>query len=253
MRIVILFKIKTKFISCVSGIGQIFVKLTLPFQFQKLKKVRIFSHPRISWSQCAEDLVLEELIGRKTNGFYIDLGAHDPNIISVTKLFYDKGWSGINIEANPYKLDKLKNFRPRDINLNVAIGKEDSIEFSIMSSSAMSTGVQSVRTKLLSEGSTQLLEILKVKCVGLKEILDHYVKGPIDFINIDIEGMDLEALETADFKSLPKSKWPIYIVLESKMPVKSAREMPVVKYVEKLGYEMRCVLPHVSIFALENQ
>lgn len=30
-------------------------------------------------------------------GFYIDIGANDSEIDSVTKAFYDEGWRGINI------------------------------------------------------------------------------------------------------------------------------------------------------------
>ena len=37
--------------------------------------------------------------GRRT-GFYVDVGAADPVNLSVTKWFYDLGWSGLNIEPN---------------------------------------------------------------------------------------------------------------------------------------------------------
>ena len=53
-----------------------------------------------SFSQKGEDLIIERIIGNKEKGFYIDIGAHNPNVFNNTKRFYVKGWSGINIEPN---------------------------------------------------------------------------------------------------------------------------------------------------------
>ena len=61
------------------------------------------------------------------NGFYIDVGAHDPNFISVTKAFYLKGWYGINIEPLPNLFKALQIYRRRDINLNLGIGEKEGI------------------------------------------------------------------------------------------------------------------------------
>jgi hypothetical protein len=114
----------------------------------------------------------------------------------------------------------------------------------------MSTGVEYIRDKLLSEGNTELREVKRIECIKLKDIFDTYVKDKVDFLNIDIEGMDLEALESAEFMNLPKDKWPRYIVLETIMPVENANSTPSVKYIQSLGYVMNCVLPHASVFAL---
>ena len=65
-----------------------------------------------SYSQFYEDLILFCIFYEVKNGFYIDVGANDPNIISVTKAFYLRGWYGINIEPLPNLLsNKLKNIR----------------------------------------------------------------------------------------------------------------------------------------------
>ena len=52
----------------------------------------------ISYSQNYEDIYLWRLLQDVHHGFYIDVGAFDHQKDSVTKLFYDRGWSGINIE-----------------------------------------------------------------------------------------------------------------------------------------------------------
>jgi hypothetical protein len=52
----------------------------------------------ISYAQNFEDVMLWRALKGLKKGFYIDVGAHDPEVDSVTKAFYDRGWCGINIE-----------------------------------------------------------------------------------------------------------------------------------------------------------
>ena len=55
----------------------------------------------LSYAQFLEDIQLYRALKEIKNGFYIDVGANHPLDHSVTKLFYEKGWSGINIEPSP--------------------------------------------------------------------------------------------------------------------------------------------------------
>ena len=86
----------------------------------KLKTLNYLLSNFVSYSQDFEDFILFYLFIEK--GFYIDVGANDPNIFSVTKAFYERGWHGINIEPLPFKYKLLKQYRPRDINLQYGIG-----------------------------------------------------------------------------------------------------------------------------------
>ena len=86
----------------------------------------------IMYSQDFEDWILYCAMMDIENGFYVDVGANDPCVLSVTKTFYDIGWSGINIEPLKEEYDKLCSDRPRDINLNIGAGAENgSLEFFI--------------------------------------------------------------------------------------------------------------------------
>src|SRR5690349_5920555 len=78
----------------------------------------------ISYSQNAEDIRLWRVFGRLDNGFYVDIGAADPSVGSVSRIFYDHGWSGINIEPSP-AFDALSTGRQRDVNLQIAIGESE--------------------------------------------------------------------------------------------------------------------------------
>ena len=77
-----------------------------------------------SYAQCLEDLILYCALKDVENGFYIDVGANDPTIDSVTKFFYDRRWHGINIEPLADKCALLAERRPSDINLCVGLGSE---------------------------------------------------------------------------------------------------------------------------------
>ena len=82
-----------------------------------------------TFSQYGEDIILSGILIRdeinlKDGGFYLDVGAHHPVRFSNTKLFYDYGWNGINIDPNERTSEIFQKARPRDINLEMAIGEK---------------------------------------------------------------------------------------------------------------------------------
>src|SRR5215471_9401452 len=78
----------------------------------------------VSYAQNQEDVMLYRALRDLEQGFYIDVGAQDPIIDSVTKAFYDRRWHGINIEPNEEYFHKLQSERPHDLNLATAVGRE---------------------------------------------------------------------------------------------------------------------------------
>lgn len=56
---------------------------------------------------------------------FIDLGTNDPVSDSVTKLFYDKGLNGINIEPTKTYYERLKREWPLDVNLQCITSERD--------------------------------------------------------------------------------------------------------------------------------
>ncbi|HVT34612.1 MAG TPA: FkbM family methyltransferase, partial [Nevskiaceae bacterium] len=74
----------------------------------------------ITYAQNAEDVMLWRALREIERGFYIDVGAQDPIVDSVTKAFYERGWHGINIEPVEHWYERLVHDRPHDINLRLA-------------------------------------------------------------------------------------------------------------------------------------
>ena len=73
-------------------------------------------------------------------GFYIDVGAWHPDIDSVTRAFYDRGWRGINIEPVEDFYRRLVAARRRDVNLRLAAGAaEGEAELIVVEGTGLST------------------------------------------------------------------------------------------------------------------
>lgn len=182
-----------------------------------LKNIKNFFYKKIqskkllykkSYSQCGEDLIIQyvfQLRGIK-KPTYIDIGAHHPNKLSNTALFYDLGSQGINIEANPELMSAFLKMRTRDINLNIGIASvKGDTEFYIMKDNTLSTFSNIELNSLLNLGM-ELEKVLKVPILTINEILHNYCNNQFpDFLSLDVEGLDLDIIQDIDFNiSSPK-------------------------------------------------
>ncbi len=166
----------------------------------------------ISYAQQFEDVLLRRLFPHN-HGFYIDVGANDPVECSVTKLFSDSGWTGINIEPGAI-FERLKFGRPRDVNLRVAVsdrsGEMTFYEF------PDAHGLSTLDAKQAAEHQQRGFRFIerRIPVMTLAEICQQYVSGPIDFLSIDVEGHEREVLAGADFQRYR----PICVMIESTRP-----------------------------------
>ena len=56
------------------------------------------------------------------SGRYVDVGASSPYLGSVTRHFYEAGWSGIDVEPLAEEAAELRRARPRDVVIEAALG-----------------------------------------------------------------------------------------------------------------------------------
>lgn len=157
----------------------------------------------ISYAQNFEDVILNRVFKGKKDGFYIDVGAWHPVDHSVTKYFYDQGWSGINVEPSNIYWKLLQKFRPRDTNLKCAISdKRETMDYLEIPNSGASTSVQSGWGVIAKQGTLAKNAVKrKVECVTLADICNQHVREKeIDFIKIDVEGAELSVIKGGDWK-----------------------------------------------------
>lgn len=168
----------------------------------------------ISYSQNYEDVLLWRALKDVPAGFYIDVGANDPELHSVTKAFYDAGWSGINIEPMPSYGAAFREQRPRDINLNVAAGAASgSITlFDVPDVNGWASTDAEVAAAHRAHGHAVVEH--KVPLLTLTEICREHVRGPVHFLKIDVEGFEADVLRGMDFSVCR----PWIVVVEAIMP-----------------------------------
>lgn len=152
----------------------------------------------ISYAQNFEDVLLARAFAGRDRGFYIDVGAWQPVADSVTKHFYDLGWSGINIEPVEEYFRLLERERPRDVNLQLAVGdRRETRRFYRFAGSGLSTFCQEPLAGYSSLGLRA--EEMDVEVLTLREICETYVQGEIDFLKIDVEGWEKQVILGGDW------------------------------------------------------
>ena len=170
--------------------------------------------PLLSYSQNGEDVVLHRALKDVELGHYVDIGAHDPEIDSVTKIFYDRGWSGINVEASEVCFEQLSKGRPRDLNLHAAAAAQSGmLRFYEVLGTGMST-LDPAAAAVAAEHHGYSVTPLDVPAVTLAEVCQNLPFTTTHFLKIDVEGGELGVLQGADFSSFR----PWIVVVEATKP-----------------------------------
>jgi FkbM family methyltransferase len=170
----------------------------------------------VSHAQNGEDVVLWRALHQLSGGRYVEVGANSPSHDSITKSFYDAGWSGITIEPVPEFAAAHRAERPRDTMVEVAITAEpvDSITLFDIPDTGLSTAIPDISERHREQG-WQPREI-KVPARALSDVLAEHLStdSPIHFMIIDTEGSERSVLESMDF-----DRWrPWVLVIEATAP-----------------------------------
>jgi FkbM family methyltransferase len=167
----------------------------------------------ISYAQNNEDVILYRALREVKKGVYVDVGAQDPVIDSVTKAFYERGWQGVNIEPNEEYFRKLQDDRPHDVNLLTACGREEGfVSFYQVEHTGLST-TNAVYARAHAEAGHEV-HPRDVACTTLDRICADCGIETIHFLKIDVEGSEREVLEGFSFEKVR----PWIVVVEATEP-----------------------------------
>ena len=154
---------------------------------------------RKSYSMDNEDTAVLNYFKNKRNGFYVDVGCYHPIHRNNTYLLHKKNWNGINIDTSEFSIDLFNFIRPKDLNYNCAISNKNEIikVFYQKKLSQLST-TEIDQAKNVFQGN---IKEKKIEAFTLDEILNKskYRNTKIDFLDIDVEGADLNVLEGLSF------------------------------------------------------
>jgi FkbM family methyltransferase len=167
----------------------------------------------VSYAQNFEDVILWRALKSVTNGFYIDLGAQDPVVDSVSLAFYEKGWRGVHVEPITFYAAKLRAARPDEEVIEAAIAsKRGQLAIHDFHDTGLSTGRNEIAQRHVASGLAS--KPIEVDTLRLSDVLGKYSDKEIHWLKIDVEGMEAEAI--ASWEPSPARPW--VLVVESTMP-----------------------------------
>ena len=144
-------------------------------------------------AQCGEDSIIAGLLAGRS-GTYVDVGASDPIECSNTWRLYQNGWPGLLIEPLPSCWYQLRRQRPQD-QLSM-LGASNRRGWGVL---RLCRSVSSLRSDWnITEDNRIFIEV-----APLREILADYpdIRDRCQFLSMDVEGHEREALEGVDWTS----------------------------------------------------
>lgn len=165
------------------------------------------------YSQFEQDkIVYENYFKDKTNGYFVDIGAHNGIEFSNSKFFEEIGWNGVCVEPNPVVFEQLQSVRSCKC-VQKAVADRIGIAqfFQILEGADMLSGLVDEFTQ---KGIKNIYSNLENIDSGFNyievelDLFDNIVdQTEIDFLSIDTEGNELKILQTINF-----SKYNIKVI-----------------------------------------
>lgn len=148
--------------------------------------------PLTSFSQSGEDLLVWKHFGEKKSGFFVEVGACDPEENSQTFLLERNGWNGILVEPQASCCERLRQLRPKARLFQVACGSPEQRGKAFLQ-------LKGQVSKLIPDTAPlSTIRHQEVEVITLNEVLEQAGNPQIDYLSIDVEGNDLQVLRGFD-------------------------------------------------------
>lgn len=194
-----------------------------------------------------EDIVLKNIFKNPHKGYYVDIGAYHPINFSNTYALYLRGWRGLNIDAMPGSMKLFEKFRPEDKNIEIGVSDKDEVmKFFIFNEPALNTFNKEMANERNGKDKYKIVKTIDLETMPLCKILDKYVAPDtvIDYLNIDIEGLDLQVLRSNNWEKYK----PSVISVESNYVNGPIQMSEIYSYLTRLDYRLISVVFNTLIF-----
>jgi FkbM family methyltransferase len=170
----------------------------------------------VSYAQNGEDVVLWRALESVSRGRYVEVGANDPTVDSISRPFYDRGWSGLVVEPVPALAEAYRSDRPRDVVVEAAITSDDvdEVVLHLIENTGLSTLVDEIGEEHQRAGFP--VRDVRVPARSLDDVLAEHLTEDEDihFLVVDTEGTEAKVLQSVDL-----SRWrPWILVIEATAP-----------------------------------
>jgi FkbM family methyltransferase len=146
-------------------------------------------------------------------GLYLDIGAQDPILDSVSQSFYQLGWRGIHVEPTQSYSQALRYNRPDERVIEAVVNNSDrAIDFYEIPKTGLSTGVKEIADR--HEIAGWKVNKISVPSVKLSALFDMFAEDDIHWMKIDVEGMEKDVLDS--WGDHPARPW--VVLIESTVP-----------------------------------
>ena len=168
------------------------LKNPIIYYFYKLLKIYRNKKPSLHFGEFGEDIFINRILKNINQGKYVDVGCYHPYKGSLTFELYKRGWNGVNIDVSKTSIDLFNMSRKKDINLNLAISNFDGETFYYENSPINQQNSLIQMNKLQKK--------IKIKCLTLDTVLNNKNLDEFDYLNIDVEGSELEVIKGFNLK-----------------------------------------------------
>lgn len=193
-------------------------------------------------SQFGEDKKILEIFDKNFKGVYVDVGCFHPIRSNNTFEMYKKGWHGLNIDLNPLTIELFDYARPLDINVCSAISNKRSTKKLYFLGDLDSKNTLDLKHKnWLSKHfkiNNKDFKIKNIKTNTLYNLFKKYDFYKIDFMNLDIEGHELNVIKSIDFKKFDIKVICVEILNYDKFS--NNKKKLLISYLKKNRYFLRC-------------
>jgi FkbM family methyltransferase len=168
----------------------------------------------VSYAQNFEDVMLWRALRHITPGYYIDVGAQDPIVDSVTKAFHENGWHGIHVEPTPHYANLLRRDRASDVVVQAAVGlKAGVMSFFEINGTGISTADTAIAQQHRERGF--VTTECTVPVITMADVFELADSEEVHWLKIDVEGYEKQVIQSWG-KSAAR---PWIVVVESTLPL----------------------------------
>lgn len=149
---------------------------------------------RVSYAQNGEDVRVWRTLRDVEQVFYVEVGASDPVVDSLTATLSAEGAAGVLFEADPEAAELLRQARPRDVVVAAAASASPGI---LVFHDLDRRGWGSVAADRVTEAQMHVVRALTVPAVRVDDVLRNLAPAAVHFMSIDVEGHEAEVIAGA--------------------------------------------------------